>query len=135
MIIDKQNLLSNDQAIVASAASESVIDLGNDAAAVQALNEKGFLEINIAITAAFNTLTTLTFALQSDDDEAFGSATTIWSKAVALADLALGDVVSVPPLPLINEQYLRLYYTVGGSNPSTGAVHAALVLDKQSNGI
>ena len=45
MIIDKQNLFSDDQAITVTADSTNVIDLGADDSKIQAINEKGGVEL------------------------------------------------------------------------------------------
>lgn len=133
MIADKQNIFSEDQAITVTAASTNVIDLGNDDAAIQALNEKGDAELLVQVTTAFAGGTSLAVKLQSDDDEAFGSATDlIDTGAIVTATLVQGYKFRLA-LPEINEQYLRLYYTVVGTM-SAGKIFAGLVLDKQTNG-
>jgi hypothetical protein len=133
MIIDYQNLFSNDQAITVSAASTNVIDLGNDSARVKALNEKGEIEFLAQVTTAFDGGTSIAVAVQSDDDEAFGSPTTVvTSAAVATASLVAGYQFKIAVAAnLINEQYARLYYTVVGTM-SAGKVLSAIVLDRQT---
>lgn len=135
MILDYENLFSNDQAITVTAAPTNVIDLGDDDSAVQALNQKGELDVFCQVTTAFAGGTSLQVALQSDDDEAFGSATTIMtSAAIATASLVAGYQFKFGKLPRINERYIRLYYTVVGTM-SAGKVVAGLVLDTQTNGM
>lgn len=133
MILDKENMFSDDQAITASAASENVIDLGNDSALVQQLNEKGVIENLVQVVEDFAGGTSLQVTLQSDDDVNFGSPTTVLETAVILlADLVAGYQFKFGKLPRINEQYVRLYYTVVG--PFTGGkITAGLVLDRQTN--
>lgn len=133
MIFDKQNLFSEDQAVTVTANSSNVIDLGNDSSKVQALNSKGELEVVAQVTTAFAGGTSLKVSLQSDDDEAFGSPTTVLeTAAIALADLDAGYNFKLGKLPDINEQYLRLVYTVVGTM-SGGKVFAGLNLDRQTN--
>lgn len=133
MITDKENLFSEDQAVTVSAASTNVIDLGNDASEIQALNEKGHVELFVQVTTAFASGTSLKVTLQSDDDEAFGSATTLLdTAAIATASLVAGYQFKFGSLPQINEQYLRLYYTVVGTM-SAGKIFAGLVVDRQTN--
>lgn len=134
MIFDKQGLFSEDQALTASAASSNVVDLGNDHAYVQALNEKGDVEVFCQVTEAMAGGTSLKVTLQSDDDVAFGSPTTVLESAVILtAELVAGYQFKLGKLPRINEQYVRLYFTIVG--PMTGGkVFAGLNLDRQTNG-
>lgn len=139
MTLDKENLFSEDQAVYganyanAAVASTNVIDLGNDDAKVQALNEKGGqLFIQVTDTFAGDDGTSVKFTLQSDDDEAFGSATTlVESAAIAKATLVEGYQVKLA-LPEINEQYVRLLYTTVGTF-TAGKVMAGIVLDRQTN--
>jgi hypothetical protein len=134
MIIDYQNLFSNDQAVTVSAASTNVIDLGDDSARVKALNEKGEIEILCQVTTAFEGGTSLAVKVQTDNDEAFGSPTdVVASAAVGYATLVAGYQFKIAVAAnLINEQYARLYYTVVGTM-SAGKVLGALVLDRQTN--
>lgn len=136
MIFDQQTLLSDQQAITATAASTNVIDLGPIATGIVRDIGKGKpIPLRIQVTEAFNTLTSLTFALQVDDNEAFGSAKTVWSQVVLLADLKAGKVI-VPEYITrgTDERYLRLYYTVTGTAPTLGKVTAGVVAGAQSNG-
>lgn len=136
MILDKENLFSEDQAFAGlidntTGYSTNIIDLGNDSARVQAMNEKGG-EILVQVTTTFASGTSLKVELLSDDDEAFGSPTTVVSSAaVVTASLVAGYQFKLR-LPEINEQYLRLKYTVAGTM-TAGKVLAGLILDKQTN--
>jgi hypothetical protein len=135
MILDKENLFSEDQNIAlicdTTGYSTNIIDLGNDAAAVQALNEKGG-ELLVQVTEDFASGTSVKVELLSDDDVAFGSPTTVLaSAAVVTATLKEGYQFKLA-LPEINEQYLRLKYTVAGTM-TTGKVLAGLIVDKQTN--
>jgi hypothetical protein len=79
------------------------------------------------VTEDFNSLTSLTIALQADDDSAFGSATTLYTETIALAGLTAGAKLKVRKVPHNStERYLRMHYTVTGSAPTTGKVTAAL---------
>lgn len=130
METDRQLLLSKDQAITASAASTDIYDAGG----VTALGSGQPLYPFLRVTEAFNTLTSLTIAVQSHDDSAFGAPTTLFSVSVALAGLTLNAVIPLPGLPAgPREQWYRFYYTVVGSNPTTGKITAGFALDKPSN--
>jgi len=123
MYIDKQNLFSDAQAITADAASTNVVDLG------QSTYDHGPgnpLVVQVNLPQAFNTLTSLTFQVQTDDDEAFGSSRNLTALTVELARLTLGAAFTIP-LPLEGvERYVRMYYDVTGTNPTTGQVDAFL---------
>lgn len=142
MIIDDTLTFSKNQAITADAASTNIVDLGaagtapGHAAAVRRDIGIGTnIPIAFHITEAFNTLTSLTVSLQVDNDAAFGSPKTIASTTIAAADLTLGARPQWPAeVPEgTDEQYVRLYYDVNGSNPSTGKIFAAVVAAKQTN--
>lgn len=135
MIIDKETLFSDDQAVTVTAASSNIIDLGNDDSLLQSLNEKGMLEILAQVTTAFAGGTSLSVTLQSDNDSAFGSPTSIMvTAAIATAALVAGYQFRLGKLPRIDEQYVRLYYTVVGTM-SAGKILAGLILDRQTNNV
>lgn len=145
MILDDTLVLSDAQAITASAASTNIIDLGaagtSYGASVAVRRDVGIgtnIPISLTISESFATLTSLTVSVQVDDDAAFGSPTTVSTgPAITLAsgNLAAGKQINYPAeLPVgTNERYLRLYYTVAGSNASAGKITAAIVAGRQSN--
>ena len=130
--IDKQALLSEDQAITGSAASTNLIDLGAESSLVMD-NPEYNVKIVVQVTTDFATLTSLAIALQCDTAATFGSATSLESKSVLLAGLTAGKQF-VFHVPRGVERYIRMYYTVTGDDATAGKVHAAVVLDQQSNG-
>lgn len=134
MILDKQNLFSEDQAVTVTADSTNIIDLGNDDSEVNpALNEKGDLEVFAQVTTAFASGTSLKVSLLSSDSSTFSSSTTVSeSAAIATASLVQGYKFKLGQLTEIDEQYLKLVYTVVGTM-SAGNILAGLVLDKQTN--
>jgi hypothetical protein len=133
MILDKQNLFSEDQAITATANSTNIIDLGADNALVNTPNLKD-AELYVQVTADFATLTSLTVTLTTDNDVAFGSETTLLtSAAIAAASLVAGYKFKFSKLPEGTERYLRLTYTVAGSDATTGTIMAGLVLGSQTS--
>lgn len=136
MIFDQQSLLSDAQAITATAVSTNVIDLGPIRAGVARDIGKGKqIPLLVQVVETFNTLTSLTVALQVDDNEAFGSPKTVWSSVVALADLKAGKVIIPEYIPRgTDERYLRLNYTVTGTAPTLGKVTAGVTMGNQSNG-
>lgn len=133
MIIDKFNLFSEVQEINATANSTNVIDLGASAPEIAAVVEKGNIEIFCQIDEAFNTLTSLIFKLETDDNSGFASASEVFSKTIVLADLTLDKNIILPAIPEGMEQYIRMVYTVVGVDPTLGKLTCGLVLDRQTN--
>lgn len=144
MIVDDTLVLSDHQAITADAASTNIIDLGaagtafgHSAAVRRDIGIGTEIPIYVTVTEAFNTLTSLTLILQVDNDAAFGSPKEVArSQAYPLADIDAAGVKLFWPAQIpegTDERYLRLYYDVGGSNPSTGKVFAGIVAAAQTN--
>ena len=145
MILSKQDEFSAAQAITASAASTNVIDLraagipyGSSTALArdQGVNAKGAeIPLLIQVVTAFATLTSLKVAVQMSVDEAFTSPLTVLeTEAIAAASLVAGYTFNIDKLPLkTTARYIRLYYTVAGSNATAGAVTAAIVPGLQQN--
>ena len=137
MIFDQQTLLSDAQAITADAASTNVIDLGPIASGlVRDIGKGQPIPLRIQVVETFNNLTSMTFALQTDDNEAFASPKTVWvSGSIVLADLKAGYVQIPEWIPRgTNERYMRVYYDITGTAPTTGKVTAGIVMGAQSNG-
>ena len=130
MIIDKENLFSENQAITGSAVSTNLVDLGpGDKGPGEELN------LFVQVTEAFNNLTDLTVEVQTDDDAAFPAPVVVArSPAVAAAALTAGaEITGIRALPQGLKRYLRLNYVVTGTNPTTGKVTAGLTLGRQTN--
>lgn len=132
MILDKQNLFSEDQAITTTAASSNVIDLGADGADVNSPNFKD-AEVLVQVTTAFAGGTSIVATLQTDDNAAFSSATSLLATAaIATASLVAGYQFAIGKLPKVGlERYIRINYTVVGTM-TAGAVMAGLILDNQT---
>ena len=134
MILDKQTLFSEDQAVTVTAASTNVIDLG--ARSTDSDLGKGDikeLEIFAQVTTDFAGGTSMSVTVQSDSTAAFSSATTVSATAaVAAATLTAGYQFSLGTVPVNEERFIRLYYTVVGTM-SAGNVLAGLVIDRQTN--
>lgn len=144
MIMDNTLVFSDGQAITGDAGSTNVIDLkatdtpyGAGAALARDIGKSSHaIPLNIVVTEAFNNLTSLTISLQVDDNAAFSSAKTVaTSAAIPLASLVAGYRPSFPDyIPEgTDEQYMRLYYDVTGTNPSTGKITASVVAGRQTN--
>lgn len=140
MITSAQQLFSDDQAVTASAASTNYIDLlatgtpyGGASALDRDLGKGKKIPIHIQVTTAFATLTSLKVAVQVDDNTSFSSATTVLeTEAIAAASLVAGYVFNIDTIPLkTNERYVRLYYTVAGSDATAGAIWAGVTMGNQ----
>lgn len=134
MILDKQNLFSDQQAITASAASTNQIDLGANgtpvygAAALRSDLGISDVPLLIQVTEAFATLTSLAVSVQVDNDAAFGSPKTVVSTpAVPVAELKAGYRFPIVWVPRgTDERYVRLSYTVAGTNATAGKITAGI---------
>jgi hypothetical protein len=141
MIFDEQTLLSNQQAITATAASTNVIDLGATGTVIGAAGAlprdigKGVrIPLRVQVTEAFNNLTSLQVALQVAAASDFASSKTVKSITVPVADLKAGKVVEIDYVPRGTDQrYLRLNYTVTGTAPTAGKVTAGIVAGHQES--
>jgi hypothetical protein len=69
MLLDQQALFSEAQAITATAASTNVIDTGSS----KDVGKYGDIPLLIQVVEAFNTLTSLTVTVQTDDNSSFSS--------------------------------------------------------------
>lgn len=143
MIFDMTNLFSDNQAITADAASTNIIDLGvtgtpygAPSALRRDIGPGTDVPLAIVVTESFNNLTSMTIAIQTDDNPAFSSPTSIWtSQAYTLAELAVGGKYLLPDdMPVgTNERYVRLFYDVTGTAPTTGKILAGVVAGRQTN--
>ncbi len=125
MIIDKELIFSDDQAITGDAASSVVVDSVKAGGPYKGL----WFFVKTGSAADFDNLTSLNIKLQTSDDNFASDTTELFSVSVALADLTKDSVVVKAQVPLGVKQYLRAYYDVVGTNPTAGSVYAALVPD------
>ncbi|MCY1396707.1 hypothetical protein D9M71_116890 [compost metagenome] len=129
MLFDAKLLMSSAQAITASAVSTDTIDRGD----TKDVGKGGDIPLLIQVVETFNTLTSLTVELQTDDNSGFSTPRSLFSVVIPLADLKLGYQTSVITLPQKTERFLRLNYTVTGTNPTLGKVTAGIVAGVQTN--
>lgn len=144
MILDTSLLLSDAQAITATAASTNIIDLGATgtvygagSALIKDIGKGCDIPLLIQVVEAFNNLTSLAVTVQTDDNAGFSSARDVLSATLPLASLTLGrtfPIIEIPPG--VAERYLRLNYTVTGTAPTLGKVTAGVIASyPQSNGV
>ena len=138
MIMDKQLILSDNQAFTAQAEaiSTNVIDFG-----ALGLGDKGIggsvMELLVRVSTVFTSggAATLVLLVEMDNDEAFGSATALFTSAtLALATVAVAGATLVHMrLPINMERYLRCTYTIGTADMTAGAVDAFVLLEGDNN--
>jgi len=145
MILDAQNLFSNNQAITTDAISTNVIDLiGNTAVKNEGgaypnltknlgVGEDLYLVIQTQTTCTDTSSdATVTFSLESDDNAGLTSATVHYTTgALAFATYATaGTQVVATKLPAGSYQrYLGVRYTVASGPLTAGAFDAFLTKD------
>lgn len=132
MILDKQNLLSDGQAVTVTAASTDYIDLQNT---VNRVGEplRVFARIPTAFTAGG--AATLVIAIREDDTDAMASPTVIaQTAAIPVADLVAGAEIEMPQLPKKTLRYLDAYFTVATGPMTAGNIDIGMVKDEQTNG-
>jgi len=135
MIFSLEQLFSDQQVITASAASTNIIDtqatgtpIHAQAALKKDLGKGTPISISIRVTEDFATLTSLLIALEVDDNAGFSSAKVVVSESIAVAALLVGTDIVFQYIPKgTDERFLRLNYTVTGSNATTGKINAGIV--------
>ena len=142
MILDQTLILSDSQAITATAPSTNTIDIGQAGVPFGASTAVGRdlgigqdIALTLNVTQAFNNLTSLQVTLQSDDTAAFSSP-----KEIASRTFTLAEINSTKMLPFLaefpqgsDEQFIRALYTVTGTAPTTGKIFLGVVAGKQQN--
>jgi len=132
MYFDKQLMFDESAAaITATGASANVIDLGSADA-----GKSEDLDIFARTTEAFNNLTSLGVKLQTATDAAFTTPEDLPAQetiTLASGGLAINKAVLRTSLPKGCLRYVRLYYTVSGTAPTTGKITAGLILTRQTN--
>lgn len=127
MRLDSQAIFSNAQAITASAASTNVVEMSKSNGVLKEVAFGKPLPLLIQVVEAFNNLTSLKVAVQTSATAAFSSVTTLAEATLNLADLVVGKKFPIINVPSGNKGFMRLYYTVTGTAPSTGKITAGIV--------
>jgi hypothetical protein len=145
MIMDRSALFSDQQAITADAASTNLIDTGARGTVygaaspiVRDLGPGTRVPLVVTVTETFNNLTSMAILVQTDDNAAFSSPKTVFtSPTYTLAQLATGAEYLLPEwFPVgTNERYVRLFYDITGTAPTTGKITAGAVAARQTNTI
>jgi hypothetical protein len=133
MILDKELVFSDaqDETTVAAHASDNIIDLTTAGDALDSL----WLVVAVQTTVTSDGNATVTFALQTDSDSAFGTAETLLATAaIGKASLTAGTQVIRARIPMGCKRHLRVLYTIGTAVLTAGKFDAYLVsgIDKLS---
>lgn len=135
MFVDK-NLLVSDAQVVCNSGSElsdGSIDLG----VARNIAKGKPLYWVIIIDTSFATATSIDFQSVCDDAATLASGTILNSTgAIAIASLTAGRTPIILPVGDnlgTAERYIGLYYVLGGSNATAGAVTAFLAVEAQTN--
>lgn len=137
MILDRQNLMSFNQAVTATAVSTDVIDLGPPMWAGSAGSDRE-IPVEATITEAFTAAgaATLTIEVQSSPVENFGSGVIkhLITDAIPKASLGIGaNIGKSLKLPPDVQRYVRLNYIVATGPFLTGKITAGVVGSRQTN--
>jgi hypothetical protein len=118
------------QAIVASAISENIIDHGPGD-----VGQGAPLQLVVWVTEDFTDLTDLTVQLETHTAADFGSERTVLqlTDGVPLADLVEGYEFRFSSLPVGMLRYSILRFIVNGTNPTAGKISGRLALDRQAD--
>lgn len=132
MILDKEQMFSDGQAVTNSQASTNYIDLG----AVRDIGAGKSLDVlfvsPVAAQSAGNS--TLVIALETDTQSSFATKVTLaQSGSIAKAAITKGAELWRPKLPAGVQRYLRAYYTVGTADLTAGTITAGIVLDRKAH--
>lgn len=128
MILDKQNLFSDDQEVTVTADSTNVIDLG-----IAGMGKGEPVRLLAQVTTTFDGGTSLQASLVTSDSSTFNGATTlVETAAIAEAVLLAGYEFGLGGfMPEEIKRYNKLVYTVVGTM-TAGAITAGFLLDKQN---
>ncbi len=127
MIIDKNLVMSDAQAITSSVASSYIDTL----AAGDAVAPGARLKVQVNTPFTTDDDATLTVSLQTADNSSFNNATTLCASAtLAVTSIdAAGDNVIDIQIPFGVERYLQTYYAVGTGTFTAGKIDSRIVVD------
>jgi len=111
MLLDKNAMFSDEQAVTSTAASTNVVDLTAAGNAVP-----GALFAVLRTEEAFAGATSIVFALQTADASNFSSPVTLLTATFNATQLGAANAQLLAlPVPAGLKRYVRAYYTVTGT--------------------
>jgi len=134
MILDTENMFSDDQDLAQTAAaydSTNVVDLGVD----RDIGKGVPVPIVIQVTETFVGATaTLKVQVETDDNAAMSSSEILYSsELIGVASLVAGYKFQINVMPRTNQRYLQLVYTIGTATTTAGKVTAGVVAGDQDS--
>jgi len=126
MLKDKNTMFSDDQAVTTTAASTSYLD---QLAAGNAVAPGIWLDVRVKTTFTGQGSTTLTIALECDDNTSFSSAKTLFTTAALDESVLVAGYHIRVKVPIGAERYLRMTYTVGSGPMTAGKIDASMQMD------
>lgn len=130
MILDKQLIFSESQAVTAAAGSTNIVNQG---AAGNAYGNELFLVVQTKTAAAASGAATVNFQLRTSANADMSSSTVLFdSGAIGKAALTVGSEPVKAKVPLGAKQYIDVYYNVGTGPLTAGAFTAFLTPDVKS---
>ncbi len=84
------------------------------------------IDILIRVTETFLTNTTLTITLSQSATEGGSYEIASSTKAIPVAELVIGYKAKIQYVPLVENPWLKLTYTIVGSSATAGQIDAAL---------
>jgi len=140
MILSTQSLLSENQAVTATALSTNVIDLGvagtpfgAAAPLSQDIGKGAKVPVLVQVTTAFAGLTSIAVSIETSAVAAMTGSKVLASQTILLADLVAGKQVNFDVLPNgVDQQFLAVRYTVVGTG-TAGTITAGITMGNQTN--
>lgn len=144
MILDKQLMFSEAQAVTATALSTNTVDLGavgtqgNGGTPIYDIGRGGPVRVVAQVVTAFTAAgaATMVAELVMADNAALSTNLTVLSStaAIPVATLTAGYKFQLGTIPAgVTKRYFGMRYTVATGPMTAGAVTSGLALDSQSN--
>ena len=139
MILSQQSILSDKQAVTATALSTNVLDLGVPGtpyganAQVHDLGKGNKIPLLVQVDATFAGLTSIAITIETSAVAAMTGSTVLASQTLLLADLVAGKQLNIDVVPKgANARYLAIRYTVVGVG-TAGTITAGISGGIQTN--
>ncbi len=121
MLLDSQNLFSDNQKITKTADSTNIVRFG--------AGDISYLPLLIQVVNDFSTCQSLTVKIITSDNPAFARPVELAQTTIARVELKAGKKFPICHMPKGNLGYVKLNYAVTGSDEETGAITAGVVVN------